>query len=65
MGISTRIKDFFKGVIFELGKVNWPSRRELLYLTFLVIISMLVATAFLVGVDYLLSKLLELIVAKK
>jgi preprotein translocase subunit SecE len=65
MGILSKIKDFFRGIFFELKKVNWPTRKELLYLTFIVIISMLIAMLFIAGVDYVLSKILEFIVAKK
>ena len=65
MALFSKITDFFRGVIFELKKVNWPTRKELFYLTLIVIISMGVAMAFIAGVDFVLSKVLEFVISKK
>ena len=65
MGAVNKIRDFFRGVVFELGKVNWPTRREVIYLTLIVIISMGVAMAFIAGVDFTLSKILEFVISRK
>ena len=64
MGVTNKIVDFFKGVLSELKKVNWPTRRETIYLTLIVIVSTGIATALFSGIDWALSKALELIVSK-
>lgn len=60
-----KLRDFFRGVFFELKKVNWPTRKELVFLTIIVIVSMAIATAIVAGIDFLLSKILEFVVSKK
>ena len=64
MGLINNINDFFKGVFGELKKVNWPTRREALYLTFIVIASVAVATLLIAGVDWILSKILEFVISR-
>jgi preprotein translocase subunit SecE len=44
MAVIGNVSSFFKGVFDELKKVNWPTRREALYLTVIVIASVAVAT---------------------
>jgi preprotein translocase subunit SecE len=46
---------FLKDVRIELAKVNWPTRRELVNYTLVVIGLCLVLAVFLGGVDYLLQ----------
>ena len=36
-GLFARIRDYFKGVISELKKVSWPTRKELYRYTLVVI----------------------------
>lgn len=43
----------------ELGKVVWPTRNEVTRLTSVVIIVSLLVGLFLGGIDYVLTKLLE------
>lgn len=62
MGLVGRIGDFFKGIVTEMKKVNWPTRRETIYLTLIVIVSLGVAAAFIMAIDFGLSKILEYII---
>ena len=57
-----KILEFFKGVRVELGKVVWPTRREALKITGIVILFSLAVALFLGLVDYGLTKLLAILV---
>jgi preprotein translocase subunit SecE len=61
---SNRFK-FFTGIWSELKKVVWLSRREVVYLTTLVLIVAIVAGAFLWAIDLGFSTLVDkLLIAK-
>ena len=49
-------RQFFREVRQELRKVAWPSRRELLAYTMVVLVSVVVLTSFVFGLDFLISK---------
>lgn len=53
---------FLKEVWDELKKVKWPTRAEVIRLTSVVIIVSALVGAFLGGIDFLLTKLLALVV---
>ena len=53
---------FLKEVQEELGKVVWPTRTEVIRLTSVVILVSLFVGVFLGGIDFLLTKILELVV---
>lgn len=55
---------FFKEVRDELAKVVWPTRDEIIRLTGVVIIVSLGVGIFLGTVDFILTKLIELIVVR-
>jgi len=57
-----KIIQFLQEVRVELGKVVWPSRREALKITGIVIIFSVVVSIFLGLVDFGVSKLIALIV---
>jgi preprotein translocase subunit SecE len=57
-----KIKNFFIESRHELMQVQWPTRREAIYLTTMVIVISIVLAAFLGGLDYLLSYLLKVFV---
>lgn len=57
----TPITIFLGEVREELNKVVWPTRNEVIRLTTIVILVSLIVGLFLGGVDFLLTKLLELI----
>jgi preprotein translocase subunit SecE len=52
---------FLRDVRFELGKVTWPSRRELLGSTVIVIIASVIVSIFIGVVDLGFSNLVSFI----
>jgi preprotein translocase subunit SecE len=55
-GVFGRLGGFFREVFGELRKVIWPTRRELLTYTGVVIVFVVVMTAIVAGLDYGLGK---------
>ena len=53
---GNRIGGFFREVVSELRKVIWPTRKELLTYTSVVIVFLLIMTTIVVGLDYLFAK---------
>jgi preprotein translocase subunit SecE len=49
-------RQFLREVRQELRKVAWPSRRELVAYTMVVLVSVVVLTSFVFGLDFLISK---------
>ena len=49
-------RQFLKEVRQELNKVNWPTRQELTAYTIVVLVSVVVLTSFVFGLDYAFSK---------
>jgi preprotein translocase subunit SecE len=49
-------RQFMKEVRQELKKVNWPTRQELSAYTIVVLVSVVVLTSFVFGLDYVFSK---------
>lgn len=58
------IISFFKEVKGELAKVTWPKRIEVIRLTLIVLVISTIIGAYLGGLDYLLTKLFEIVLAK-
>jgi preprotein translocase subunit SecE len=56
VGLFGRIGRFIREVIAELRKVIWPTRKELLTYTTVVIVFVAVITAIVVGMDYVFAK---------
>lgn len=50
---------FFKEVRAELGKVSWPSRKEVIGSTAVVLISVFIVSFFLGLVDVILQKIMS------
>lgn len=50
------VRQFLKEVRTELRKVDWPSRRELVSYTIVVLATLVVTTAYVAGLDYVFSK---------
>ncbi len=59
-----KIQRFFQETISELRKVSWPTRKEAIRLTEIVIIVIFVMAIFLGGLDYIYSKIFGLILAR-
>jgi preprotein translocase subunit SecE len=51
-----RVPVFFQEVRTELTKVSWPSRKELMGATWIVILTTTILTLYIGVLDYLLSK---------
>ena len=60
-GLVQRAKDFVKDVRVESTKVSWPTRVELRDSTVVVIITVLLVSAFLFGIDRILQSVLGLL----
>jgi len=56
-----RIKKFFKEVQYELSKVTWSSRKELVGSTIVVIVVSLILATYIGIVDYGLTNLIHLL----
>ena len=59
-----RLFDYFGAAYAELVKVSWPSRRQTLRLTIVVIIFSLVFAFGLGAVDYIFSTILQKVILK-
>ncbi len=55
---------FLKEVRAELAKVVWPTRKETIRLTAVVVGVSLAVGLFLGGIDYLLTKIMEVILGR-
>jgi preprotein translocase subunit SecE len=51
-GLYARIARFFREVVAELRKVNWPSRNELLTYTTVVIVFVVIMMSIVAGLDW-------------
>ena len=60
----SKITSFLQESKLELGRVNWPSRKETVQLTLVVIGISLLFAVFLGLLDFLFAYLLELILLK-
>ncbi|KPK99952.1 MAG: preprotein translocase subunit SecE [candidate division Zixibacteria bacterium SM23_73_3] len=56
-----KIKKFLKEVKFELTKVTWTSKQELIYSTYIVIVVSIVLAIFIGIVDMVLSNLANIL----
>jgi len=54
-GVMERVREFFKDVRSESAKVSWPTRRELRDSTIVVIVTVIIVTAFVGVVDRVLT----------
>jgi len=57
-----RIVNYFKSVRAEVARVSWPTRNEVISLTFLILLLVVVLTVYIWGVDGVLGTLLRLFV---
>ena len=60
-----KIKTFFIGSYEELKKVVWPSRKEVISHTIIVIISTAVSMAIIAAIDFGLFNLVQLMIQGK
>jgi len=50
------VRQFLKEVRMELKKVDWPSRRELVSYSVVVLVTLVVTTLYVAGLDFVFSK---------
>ena len=62
--VMGRVRGFFADTISELRRCSWPSRRELLESTVLVVVAMVILALFVAGVDELAMKLIRLVTVR-
>lgn len=60
--VTTRMKNYFKGVRSELKKVNWPTRKELTNYTIVVLSTVGVMVIVIWGLDFVFQKVIGLII---
>ncbi len=56
-----RFKAFFKGVLSELKKVHWPSKKQLATYTLVVCLTCLAVALVISAFDWIVSTVVELI----
>ena len=64
MTIFQKVNVFFKEVYVELRKTNWLSRSEVVRYTLLVLAVTVIVAAFLGGLDYVFSALIQKFIVK-
>ncbi len=60
--MTTTPVTFVKQALDELKKVTWPTKTEIIRLTTSVIIISVVVGIFLGGIDFLLTKVMEVVI---
>jgi preprotein translocase subunit SecE len=58
-GKIDKLKEYFKEVYLETKRVTWPSRKDTLKGTYVILITVVVAAAFLGIVDITVGKLIR------
>jgi preprotein translocase subunit SecE len=61
--VLSNAKNFFEEVKLELGKVTWPTRKETIATTWVVVAIVLLISLYLGACDVVLAKLMRLILA--
>jgi preprotein translocase subunit SecE len=59
--IIEKIKLFLNDIRIESKKVTWPARKELMASTLIVILTVLIITAFIALADFIFGKLITFI----
>lgn len=52
----TKPRQFFKEVVAELKKVAWPTRKEVVAYTIVVLVSVVVITTLIFGMDFVFTR---------
>ncbi len=63
MSIFAKIRVFFEDTMEEMRKCTWPTREQLLESTILVLITMAVISAFVAGIDQIVSRLIKFLIS--
>jgi len=62
--MANKFTGFFKDIKVEMSKVSWPNREELIGSTTIVLISLALLSFFIGVCDVVLSKVVNIIMAK-
>jgi len=65
MNIFSRIKSFLKEVLLETKKVNWPTQKEVLRYTLLVIGLSVILAIFLGSTDVFFTRLINKVILRQ
>ena len=65
MKIFDRIRSFLKEVLLEAKKVNWPTQKEVLRYTLLVIGLSVILAIFLGGTDVFFTRLINKVILRQ
>ena len=60
-----KMTKFLKEVHYEMGKVAWPTRKQAMRLTFVVIIVAGVVSVYVAALDYSFSRLINSLIGRK
>jgi len=60
----TKIQNWFKSIIVETKAITWPTRRRIINDSTVVVVSLVIGSAVLAGVDYLLLELFKAAINK-
>lgn len=58
-----KVSEFLNQVKAELQKVTWPTRKDTYASTLVVIVLVLISAVYLGGIDYVLQKVMKLILS--
>jgi len=61
--VLAKTKNFFDEVKLELSKVTWPTRKETIGTTWVVVVIILLISFYLGACDVILTKLMRLVLA--
>jgi len=62
--MPNKVTIFLKEIKLEMTKVSWPTRDELIGSTVIVLVSLAILSAFIGACDLVLSKIVNIIMAK-
>lgn len=61
--LLNELKAYPQGVAEEVRKIDWPSREEVVKLTSVALVVVAVAAIYVAGLDYILSRVIQFIIA--
>ena len=61
MSLTTQAREFIKEVQVEFSKISWPTRNELRDSTVVVILTVMIISAFIGAVDQILNGLVHVL----
>lgn len=64
MNVVTKVREYLAGVRTEIGRVSWPSRREVVSLTVLIILMSVVLGVYLGLADLIVTQVLRLLLQR-